>query len=95
MERQNLKLIDNQEMSRFEMQFDYSLAHISYEKTKNSINLIRTNLCAEIEHPNTRDQIILAVLEYIKIQELMLIPSCPYVALYIMKHEEWGKHVIR
>lgn len=93
MECQKLKLIDNQELNRFEIQFNDSSIDINYEKTRNHIRLIHTDSSCKIVKPEIRDKLILYVLEYIKAQQLLLIPSCPYVALFIMKNPEWKKQV--
>lgn len=94
MEYQNPPLIDNIELKRFEMQFDNILIHISYKKTKNTIELFHSDSCNEINNSEQKDKLILSVLDHIKIHEQKLIPSCPYVALYIMKNAEWRDYVL-
>ncbi|MCK0114564.1 MULTISPECIES: GNAT family N-acetyltransferase [Gelidibacter] len=93
MEYQNPQLIDNIELKRFEMQFDNNLIHISYKKTKNTIELFHSESCNETIGSEQKDKLISSVLNHIKIHELKLIPSCPYVALYIMKNVEWKEYV--
>lgn len=94
MEYQNPPLIENTELKRFEMQFDNNLIHISYKKSKNTIELFHSDFCNEIIDSEQRDKLISSVLDHIKIHKLKLIPSCPYVALYIMKNAEWREYVI-
>ncbi|MBA6153132.1 GNAT family N-acetyltransferase [Gelidibacter maritimus] len=94
MEYQNPPLIDNTELQRFEMQFDNILIYLSYRKSKNTIELFHSDSCNGTDIPELKDKLISSVLNLIKTHGLKLIPSCPYVALYIMNNAEWRAFVI-
>lgn len=91
---QNPPLIDNIELKRFEMQFDNILIHISYRKAKDTIELFHSDSCNGTDIPELKDKLISSVLDHIKTHGLKLIPSCPYVALYIMNNAAWRAFVI-
>lgn len=94
MEYPNLPLIDNIELKRFEMRFNNNLIHISYRKRKKTIELFHSDSCNGIICSQQKNKLISSVLNHIKIHKLKLIPSCPYVALYIMNNAEWREYVL-
>lgn len=73
---------------------DNTIIHISYKKTKNTIELFHCVSCNGIDSLELKERLIALVLQHVKNQGLKLIPSCPYVALYIMKNAEWRAYAI-
>lgn len=83
------KLIDNEKSNRYEFDIENSTAFIQYKKTKTSIYLIHTKVPEELRGQGVGSAIVLATLRDIKDKKMTLIPSCPFVALYIKRHPEW------
>ena len=94
MDGEKLELTDNQKLKRFEMLYDGITEYMYYKRKSDSITLLRSEARSNNNRPNVNNKLILSVLEYIKAQDLMLIPTCPYVALYIMKNPKWN-HLVR
>lgn len=91
----DLKVTDNPSKKRYEAVVDDSLVFIEYIKTKEKIYLTHTEVPSALEGNGIGSSLVLEVLEDIDRQDLTLIPLCPFVALYLKKHPEWKKLVMK
>lgn len=96
MERENYELIDNSPENRYEFRIGEEIAKIEYIKTKNNeIYLTHTEVPVSLEGRGIGSQLIEKTLQNIELQELRLVPLCPFVAGYIQKHPDWRRIVMR
>lgn len=91
----DLKVTDNPSKKRYEAVVDDSLVFIEYIKTKEKIYLTHTDVPSALEGKGIGSSLVLEVLEDVERQDLTLIPLCPFVALYLKKHPEWKKLVMK
>ena len=91
----NYSLINNSEKKQYEFHIDDFVPKIEYIKTKDKIYLTHTEVPKELEGKGIGSQLVRLALEDIEKKDLTLIPLCPFVALYIKKHPEWRKLVMK
>lgn len=89
------ELINNEAKKRYEIHFEDSVAFIEYIKTKENIYLTHTEVPKKLEGKGIGSAMVLATLKDVKDKGLILIPLCPFVALYIKRHPEWKELVLR
>lgn len=90
----DLELQDNPDKKRYEALIGDSTAFIEYIKAKNKIYLTHTEVPNELEGKGIGSRLVLKVLEDIEKKGLILVPLCPFVALYLKKHPEWKRLVL-
>lgn len=88
-------LIDNKELKQYEVKVDDHTARIEYILAKNNIYLTHTEVPRELEGKGIGSSMVKMVLEDIDKRNLTLIPMCPFVAMYIKRHPEWKRLVMR
>ncbi len=91
----DLNLVDNASEKRYEAFVDGSTARIEYIKAQDKIYLTHTEVPTALEGKGFGSALVLKVLEDIERQNLTLVPLCPFVALYLKKHPEWKKLVMK
>lgn len=89
------KLLDNVTAKQFQFTLDGSIARIEYIKAKEKIYLTHTEVPKGFEGKGIGSELIRQALEYIKTNDLTLIPLCPFVAMYIKRHPEWKELVLK
>ncbi|WP_353778795.1 N-acetyltransferase [Winogradskyella sp. 3972H.M.0a.05] len=82
---------DNPEKKRYEANVDGEFAIIEYIKAKDTIYLTHTEVPKSMEGKGIGSRLVVAALEDIERQNLMLAPLCPFVAAYIKRHPEWKR----
>jgi hypothetical protein len=81
---------NNKKLSRFEISFeDGKVALLEYRWKKGDMLLMRTYVPAEHRNKGIGAELTRAALEYAKEQGLKVQIFCPFVELYIGKHEEY------
>tara|TARA_R110002126_G_scaffold233935_1_gene378051 strand:- start:126 stop:428 length:303 start_codon:yes stop_codon:yes gene_type:complete len=91
----DFNLVDNESKKRYEANFDVYPVYIEYIKAQDKIYLTHTEVPKSMEGKGVGSALILKVLEKIEKQNLILIPLCPFVALYLKRHPEWKKLVLK
>ncbi len=90
MEKENLQIINKKEENRFEMNLGEKTALIQYKKNSDgALNLYHTEVPAEYEGKGVGSQLVKQTLEQIKAEGKKIVPSCPFVAVYIKRHPEY------
>ena len=80
----------NIEKNRFELVVDDSTAIIEFEKLEpNILDLTHTEVPKELSGKGVGSKLVSGTLQYIRDNNLKLIPSCSFVEGYIEKHSEW------
>ncbi|MBI1782652.1 MAG: N-acetyltransferase [Sphingobacteriales bacterium] len=92
-EYQQLELVKNTTLNRFEMKVGENLAIIEYKELPGKIALLHTEVEPALEGKGAATAIIEKTLDYIEKNNLKLIPLCPLVVAYIKRHPEWNRIV--
>ena len=88
-------LIDNEEKKRYEFQLEEYTPIIEYIKAQDKIYLTHTEVPTALEGKGIGSALVKQALEDIEKKGLTLVPLCPFVALYIKRHPEWKKLVLK
>ena len=89
------KLSDNEVKKRYEMPVEGFVGFIEYIKTKDEVYLTHTEVPRELEGKGIGSEMVRQALEDIERQGLRLVPLCPFVAVYLRRHPEWKRIVMR
>jgi predicted GNAT family acetyltransferase len=71
------------------------VAFIDYILAKGNIYLTHTEVPEELEGKGYAKSLVAEVLHEIDKRDLVLVPLCPFVALYIKRNPEWRRLVYR
>lgn len=91
----DLNVTDNPDKKRYEVTVEGSTAFVEYIKAQDKIYLTHTEVPTNLEGKGLGSSLVLKVLEDLERQDLTLIPLCPFVAMYLKKHPEWKKLVMK
>ena len=91
----DLMVIDNPSAKQYEAKVEDSLARIEYIKAQDKIYLTHTEVPQALEGKGIGSALVLKVLEDIEEKGLTLVPLCPFVALYLKRHPEWKRLVMK
>lgn len=89
------QLIDDVENKRYYFDIDGVKPRIEYILVKDKIYLTHTEVPKSLAGKGIGSAIVKAVLEDIDARELTLVPLCPFVAMYIKRHPEWRRLVLK
>ena len=85
-----IKLVKNEDASRFEMNVEGNLAFVIYTLlSPTEIELFHTEVPVAVEGKGVAAVLTKNVLEYCKAQNMYVKATCPYIAHYIVRHPEW------
>jgi len=86
----------NVEANRFEVLLDNGhFAYLKYEESSVGLNFAHTYVPVGFEGKGIAAAIVQFGLEYVRKNNLLLIPSCSYVATYIERHPEFKSLVVK
>lgn len=87
---ENNELRVNEDKKRFELDVDGHIAFIEYIKdNENTMFLTHTEVPKALAGKGIGTSIVEKALHYIKEHNYKLAPLCPFVAKYLIRHEEW------
>lgn len=89
------QLINNEERKQYEVHTDGVVLRIEYIHAQDRIFLTHTEIPKSMEGKGLGSAIVKLALEDIEKKGLTLVPLCPFVALYIKRHPEWRKLVMK
>lgn len=89
------QLIDNAEQKRYYFEIEGLKPRIEYIRAKEKIVLSHTEVPKALEGKGVASALIKAVLQDVDDKGLVLVPLCPFVAMYIKRHPEWKRLVMR
>lgn len=69
-------------------------ALLHYEREGEKLNFHYTFVPPELRGKGLAEQIVAAGFQYADQNKLKVIPSCPYVARFVMKNSEWKRLVV-
>ena len=91
----DFEIVDHPEKKRYEATIEGAIARIEYIKAKDKIYLTHTEVPQALEGKGVGSKLVAKVLENIDQQGLTLVPLCPFVALYLKRHPEWKRLVMK
>lgn len=91
----DLNVTDYPGKKRYEATVEGSRAFVEYIKAKDKIYLTHTEVPTVLEGKGIGSSLVLKVLEDVERKDLTLVPLCPFVAMYLKKHPEWKKLVMK
>ncbi|WP_194778401.1 GNAT family N-acetyltransferase [Pararhodonellum marinum] len=90
---EDIPLIKNEAVKRFEIKVDGYYAFINYGEFGKQIALVHTEVEPELKGTGAASAIIEKTLHYLEDQNLKLLPFCPFVFAYIKRHPDWKRIV--
>jgi hypothetical protein len=91
---ENLKVIDNKEKERFEIDLDGKIALIDYSEQNGVVAMTHTEVPTEFEGKGVGSQLVKGALEIVKTDGKRVRPLCTFVAAYIKRHPEYESLVV-
>lgn len=86
---EDLKVIDNKEKERFEIDLDGKTALIDYSEQNGVVAMTHTEVPSEFEGKGIGSRLVKGALELVKNENKRVRPLCPFVAAYIKRHPEY------
>ncbi len=85
-----IEVTDAPEAKRFEARVDGKLAgFIQYEMRRDAVVLVHTEVLEEFEGKGVGSVLVRRVLDDIRARDGKIIPTCPFVAEYIRRHQDY------
>jgi predicted GNAT family acetyltransferase len=91
----NYKLKNNKEANQYQIQIDEYSARIEYILAQDKIFLTHTEVPKQMVGKGVGSVLVKMILQDIEKHDLTLVPLCPFVAMYIKRHPEWLKLVMK
>lgn len=79
----------NSASSRFEIQTDAGLALLAYRADGTTLDLVHTEVPKHLEGGGYGSALVVAALGYARLNNLKIIPTCPFVAAFMLRHREY------
>lgn len=89
------QLINNEARKQYEVHVDEVVLRIEYILAQDRIFLTHTEVPKSMEGKGLGSAIVKLALEDIEQKGLTLVPLCPFVALYLKRHPEWKRLVMK
>jgi predicted GNAT family acetyltransferase len=80
----------NQAAHRFEAGHAPNLARLDYRMSGQSVDMIHVEVPEEYQGQGLAGGLTLTALNWARAKGLKVIPSCPYVKVYLKKHPEFS-----
>ena len=91
---ENLKVIDNKEKERFEIDLDGKTALIDYSEQNGVVAMMHTEVPPEFEGKGVGSKLVKGALDLVKNENKRVRPLCTFVAAYIKRHPEYESLVV-
>lgn len=85
----NPEIVQNVAETRFELKLGDDLAMVEYNQNEKTIIFSHTEVPVGYEGQGIGGKLAKHVLEYAKEQNLKVIPTCPFIKAYILRHPEY------
>lgn len=80
---------NNKEEHRYQVKIDDQIAVLTYKEEEGRIIFLHTGVPPALEGHGIANKLAFFALEEARTQHLTVIPSCPFVASYIRRHQEY------
>jgi len=77
---------DNRERGRFELSLNGHTAFLAYERTRDALTLIHTDVPDALRGQHVGDALIKAALDAARSEGLRIVAVCPFVTAYLRTH---------
>ncbi|MFT4687108.1 MAG: putative GNAT family acetyltransferase [Paraglaciecola sp.] len=82
------QVVNNPEKYRFEVASGALISVLEYRLGRTTIALVHSEVPEELQDQGIGSSLVVAALHHAREKELKVLPSCPFVAAYISRHEE-------
>ncbi len=82
-------IIHNEEQQRFELEIDHRMSIVQYRLFEGGIIFDHTEVHPDLEGKGIASRLAVFALEYAKTNHLKVVPLCPFIRTYIMRHKEY------
>jgi predicted GNAT family acetyltransferase len=79
-------VFNNKEARRFELKKNGQLAFLNYERTRDAMVLVHTEVPASLRGHHIADALVVAGLAAARAEGLRIVPKCQFVQAYLRKH---------
>ena len=86
---ENLKVTDNKEKERFEVELEGATAFIDYSEQNGVVAMTHTEVPKNFEGKGVGGQLVKGALDIVKNENKRVRPLCTFVAAYIKRHPEY------
>jgi predicted GNAT family acetyltransferase len=86
-------IVDNQAGGRFELRVDGRLAELQYRLNGERFVLVHTGVPDELGGRGLAGQLVKAAVDRAAAEDLVVVPTCPYVRSWLEKHPEEAARV--
>lgn len=86
-----MEVIHNKNKSRFVIRIDGEESFVEYSLYDKVMNLYHTYTPPRLRGKGLAEKVVRAAIEYAKENNLKVIPSCSYVALFLKRHPEYSE----
>jgi len=84
-----VKVENNEAEQRFEVNIGGQISFVTYQRSPGRIVYVHTEVPQNLAGNRLGSRLANAALEYARLQNLSVVPVCPFVAAYIRKHTEY------
>jgi uncharacterized protein len=80
----------NTHKHQFDLRTDGKLSFVTYEETTDdTLTLLHTEVDPDLEGQGIGTALVRGTLDYIRANDLYMIPSCPFVKRFVERHPEY------
>ncbi len=81
---------NNKHKHQFELHTDGKLSYVVYEAVDdNTLALVHTEVDPELEGQGVGSALVRGVLDYMRTNNLYMIPACPFVKRFVERHSKY------
>lgn len=88
------QVVNNPEEYRFEVASGALISQLEYRLGRTTIALVHTEVPEELQDQGIGSSLVVAALQHAREKKLTVLPSCPFVAAYISRHEEEWENIV-
>lgn len=93
-EFEDIPILRNEILSRFEMSVDHHLGFINYDESGDKVvSLMHTEVAPVLSGTGAAAALVEKTLVYLEGEGILVQPFCPYIFAFIKKHPEWKRIV--
>ncbi|GMU94799.1 MULTISPECIES: GNAT family N-acetyltransferase [Ignavibacterium] len=86
-----MEVIHDKNNSRFVIRIDGEESFVEYSLYENVMELYHTYTPPQLRGKGLAEKVVRTALEYAKQNNLKVVPSCSYVAVFLQRHPEYSE----
>ena len=83
-------VVNNPAAGQFEIRTDGGIAVLTYVQRGDALDLVHTRVPHALEGKGYGGALAKAALDYARAMGLKVIPTCPFVSMYLRRHKEYA-----